>query len=84
MAMGDAQVIAMKRRGSSKVSCRIINTYFWKETNSNTRAAERCQWSNLLGEGAGPTLLVGDFNAHSPVWNPRCTARRDARFLEAS
>ena len=25
---------------------------------------------------------MGDFNAHSPVWNPRCTTRRDARFLE--
>ena len=24
---GDAQVITMKRRGSSKISCRIINTY---------------------------------------------------------
>ena len=79
---GDAQVIAMKRRGSSKTSCRIINTYFRKRADSRARPAEQCRWEALLGEGAGPALLVGDFNAHSPVWNPRCGPRRDARFLE--
>ena len=27
-------------------------------------------------------IIAGDFNASSPVWNPQCTQRRDAAFLE--
>lgn len=44
------------------------------------RPAERALWDDILGDG--DCIVAGDFNAHSPVWNPLCRERRNATFLE--
>ena len=47
------------------------------------RPAQRAQWDFLLEESSEiPCMVGGDFNAHSPVWNDRCTTHRNATFLE--
>jgi hypothetical protein len=44
------------------------------------RAIEDAEWARLL---RGRCLLLGDFNAHSTIWNPRAQARANAGPLEA-
>ncbi|ODM18159.1 hypothetical protein SI65_06030 [Aspergillus cristatus] len=67
---------------------RIINCYdnwlgighCWHGGNERQRRAlEDVQWDQVL---EGRCLLVGDFNAHSPLWNPLARARVNARPLE--
>ena len=75
------QVLAMGRRGRRGRVIRVVNAYFQKRGREGTyRPAERALWDDILGDG--DCILAGDFNAHSPVWNPRCTERRNAAFLE--
>ena len=81
-AEGDVQVLAVGRRGHRGRVVRIVNAYFQKRGRGGTyRPAERALWDDILEEET--CILAGDFNAHSPVWNPWCRSRRDAGFLEA-
>ena len=67
---------------------RIINCYdnwlgighCWQgESERQRRALEDVQWEQVT---EGRCLLVGDFNAHSPLWNPLVRARVNAGPLE--
>ena len=81
-AEGDVQVLAMGRRGHRGMALRVANAYFQKTGREGTyRPAERAMWHDILGDG--DCILAGDFNAHSPAWNPRCRTRRNAAFLES-
>jgi ribonuclease HI len=44
------------------------------------RALRDVNWAPIL---EGRCLLVGDFNAHSPLWNPYIETRRNAQPLES-
>ena len=67
---------------------RIVNCYdnwlgishCWHGGNERQRRAlEDGQWDQVI---EGRCLLVGDFNAHSPLWNPLARARVNAGPLE--
>ena len=67
---------------------RVINCYDnwlgagqpWQgESERRRRAIEEVCWDDVL-EGRG--LLLGDFNAHSPLWNPLAGSRTNAGPLE--
>ena len=67
---------------------RVINCYdnwlgmghCWHgESERQRRALEDVQWEQVI---EGRCLLVGDFNAHSPIWNPLARARVNAGPLE--
>lgn len=74
------QAIALGVRGRAGKVLRIINAYFQKVgREGRARPAEEAEWDDLLSEKC---IVAGDFNAHSPVWNPRCERRRDHQFLE--
>jgi endonuclease/exonuclease/phosphatase family metal-dependent hydrolase len=49
------------------------------DTNRSWRAIEDITWNMLL---RGRAVLLGDFNAHSPAWNPLISRRKDAGPLE--
>ncbi|ODM20319.1 hypothetical protein SI65_03372 [Aspergillus cristatus] len=66
----------------------IINCYdnwlgrghcWHRESERQRRALEDVQWDQVI---EGRCLLVGDFNAHSPLWNPLARARVNAGPLE--
>ena len=77
---GDVQAIAVGVRGKAGKVLRIVNAYFQKVgCEGRRRPAGGAQWDELVGKEC---ILAGDFNAHSPVWNPRCVRRREHRFLE--
>ena len=68
---------------------RVINCYdnwvgasrCWQGENPRRRRAiEDVNWECLI---RGRCLLLGDFNAHSPLWNPQARARANAAPLEA-
>ena len=80
-AGGDVQVVSLGRRGSKDREVRIVNTYFQgtgRAQDRRVRQAEQARWDDILLEDC---VVAGDFNAHSPRWNPRCpqTQKRDAR-----
>lgn len=80
-AEGDVQVLALGRRGHQGRVLRVVNTYSQRRSREGDyRPAERAEWDDILAEET--TIVAGDFNAHSRMWNPHCTARRDATFLE--
>lgn len=67
---------------------RIVNCYDvwigasfrWQGASPRRRRAiEDADWGLLI---VGRCLLVGDFNAHSPIWNPLATGRVNAEPLE--
>jgi hypothetical protein len=67
---------------------RLINVYdnvigpgsCWQGPfNYSRRAIEDIAWNTVI---RGRVILLGDFNAHSPEWNPRETASRGAGPLE--
>ena len=72
-----------KRRKTRLINCydnRIgLNTTYHGEIDSNRRAIEDINWEPLI---QGRTILLGDFNAHSPEWNPLITLRIEAGPLE--
>ena len=55
------------------------NTTYLGELDSNRRAIEDVNWNLLI---QGRTILLGDFNAHSPIWNPLISTRIEAGPLE--
>jgi Reverse transcriptase (RNA-dependent DNA polymerase)/Endonuclease-reverse transcriptase len=56
------------------------NTTYHGDIDSNRRAIDDINWDNLI---QGRAILLGDFNAHSPYWNPLMDRRKDADSLEA-
>ena len=61
----------------------MVNSYHQGTSReSRDRGATRARWDEILLEEN--CILAGDFNVHSPVWNPHCTGsqHRDAAFLE--
>ena len=81
-AEGDVQVLVLGRRGHKGRELRVVNSYHQGTgRRRRDRGATRAKWDEILLEDC---ILAGDFNAHSPVWNPQCTRNqcRDALFLE--
>lgn len=67
---------------------RVVNCYDnwlgagqpWQgENERRRRAIEDVNWDEVL---EGRCLLLGDFNAHSPLWNPLAGSRTNAGPLE--
>ena len=70
-SMGDVLVIAAGKKGGKGRKIRIANTYSQKVgREGRVRPAESADWDNILTEDC---VVAGDFNAHSPRWNPLCT-----------
>jgi hypothetical protein len=76
---GDVVILDITPPGCERL--RIINVYDQAPRSRSTyrRPARQLDWDQLI---APRTILAGDFNAHSPVWNARCRERVDAGFLE--
>jgi endonuclease/exonuclease/phosphatase family metal-dependent hydrolase len=76
-------------RGRNRVRrTRIVNCYdnwlgegyCWQGNSSrHRRAIEDAEWRPLV---EGRCLILGDFNAHSPLWNPHTNQRTNALSLE--
>ena len=66
---------AGKRKGRRT---RIVNVYDSAKPGGG-RVLEDAEWNKII---TGRTIICGDFNAHSPVWNPRCIDRRNHKPLE--
>ena len=76
------------RAGEKKRRTRLVNCYdnwlgpglCWQgDKEERRRAIEDVQWDGVL---EGRCLILGDFNAHSPLWNPEANGRANARLLE--
>ena len=74
--------------GGQKRKTRIVNIYDNKLGEGQTwqgpelrirRAIEDFPWRPIIKR---QVLIVGDINAHSPVWNPYCHRRKNAGPLE--
>ena len=75
---------------AQKKTCRtwVINCYnnwldagqsWQRESERQRRAIEKVCWDDVLEERC---LLLGDFNAHSPLWNPLAESQTNAGLLE--
>lgn len=67
---------------------RVVNSYdnrvgqgcTWEgSTPRNRRALEDILWDQVI---RGRVLLLGDMNAHSPIWNSHCQIRKNSKPLE--
>jgi ribonuclease HI len=76
------------RAKEKKRRTRVINCYdnwlgpglCWQgDIEERRRAIEDVHWDSVL---EGRCLLLGDFNAHSPLWNPQANGRTNAVPLE--
>jgi hypothetical protein len=78
---GDVQVLSVGRRNQKGRVLRIANVYSAKVfgERGGDRPAHLANWPEILSED---TVLAGDFNAHSPRWNPHNPPRRNHHFLE--
>jgi hypothetical protein len=56
-----------------------LGTCYKGDSDRTWRVIEDIQWQSLL---RGRAVLLGDFNAHSPIWNPLITQRKEAGPLE--
>ena len=79
---------ATDKAAAGRRRTRIINIYdnrlglgtcYQGEAERTWRAIEDIQWQPLL---RGRAILLGDFNAHSPMWNLLITQRKDAKSLK--
>jgi len=77
-AQDDVIVTDVRRRGEKRT--RIVNVYDQRDTQSGERQAQKLNWQSVIRQGG--TVLVGDFNAHSSQWDPRCRTQRNAAFWE--
>ena len=77
-----------RKTRAKKRRTRLINVYdnriglgtCYKGTcNRSRRAIEDINWDSTI---QGRVVLLGDFNAHSPVWNPLISTRKEAGPLE--
>jgi hypothetical protein len=79
---GDVQAIDIIDTKGVKV--RIVNVYDQKLQENNNRPSDRlaraARWGEIINKEN--VVVCGDFNAHSPWWNSRCSQRREANFLE--
>jgi hypothetical protein len=57
-----------------------LNTTYQGDIDSNRRAINDVNWDNLI---QGRAILLGEFNAYSPYWNPLTERRKNANSLEA-
>ena len=48
---------------------------------SGERQEQKVNWHRVIRQDG--TVLAGDVNAHSRLWDLRCRAHRDTAFLEA-
>ena len=71
-----------------KRKTRIVNIYdnrlgerqTWQGSEPQIRRAkEDLPWRSII---KGRVLIVGDMNAHSPMWNPHCHTKKNAGPLE--
>jgi endonuclease/exonuclease/phosphatase (EEP) superfamily protein YafD len=76
----DVIVTDVKRRGEKMT--RVINIYDQRDVRTRERQARKINWSRIIRQRGGGTILAGDFNAHSRRWDPRCKEQRDATFWE--
>jgi menaquinone-dependent protoporphyrinogen IX oxidase len=58
---GDIQVLDMQWHGQCQV--RVVNVYDALRQSDKTRPARYADWAHIINAN---TILVGDFNAHSP------------------
>ncbi len=71
----------LNKRGEKKRQTRVINVYdqnIQDEQGQRTRPICQVQWESIL---QGRAILLGDFNAKSPHWDPY-NKPRNARDLE--
>jgi hypothetical protein len=78
----DVQVLSIGKRGYVGHEVQIVNTYDQRWTPDNHEGPARlADWDAILSDE--DIILVGDFNAHSPRWNPHCPSHREwHQFLE--
>jgi hypothetical protein len=68
------------RGGRGLGRLRLVNVY---DAPTQQRPARNLDWGRVIGPR---TILAGDFNAHSPMWNPVMLPSKrtsSAGFLEA-
>jgi hypothetical protein len=62
---------------------RIVNIYNQRAREIGDWPARRQDWQKIIKLGRRlSTLLGGDFNAHSELWEQRCTERTEAIYWE--
>jgi hypothetical protein len=79
-ANDDVIVTDVQRRGEKMM--RVINIYDQRDVRTRERQARKTNWSRIIRQRGGGTILAGDFNAHSRRWDPRYKEQRDATFWE--
>ena len=56
-----------------------LNTTYLGELDFNKRAIEDVNWSRLI---QGQTILLDNFNVHSPIWNSLISTKIETESLE--
>jgi len=69
-ANNNVSVTDVKRRG--EMITRVINIYNQRDVQTRERQARKINWSRIIQQRGGGTMLAGDFTAHSRRWDPRC------------
>jgi hypothetical protein len=59
---------------------RVINICDQRDLQTRERQARNINWSSIIQEGGGGTILAGDFNAHSRRLDPRGKEQGDTTF----
>jgi hypothetical protein len=72
MNSGNHALIAdIKSRGEKMIW--IINIHDQRARETGERPARRLDWQKTIRQGGGGTVLAGDSNARSLLWEPTCT-----------
>ena len=72
--MGDIAICATEKR--------FLRFCFYYSVSSPSSPSRNNFFADAPLLTEGPCILVGDFNTHSPAWNPQCESRRDTGSLE--
>jgi len=72
----DVIVTDVTRRGEKMM--KVITKYNQRDVRTRDRHARKINWSRIIQQGGGGTILAGDFNGHCRRWDPRCKVQRDA------
>ena len=75
-ASRDLQVLDIQGSGSR---LRVVNVYHESRRAEVDDLLRQADWPTIL---SADCVLLGDFNAHSPRWNPFCRTRLFCRWLE--
>jgi len=67
----DVIVVDIKRMEVTMT--RIVNSHDQKRREPGDRPVRRLSRQKIIRQGGGGTVLAGGFNAHSQLWDPRCT-----------